>query len=218
MLDFDGLIFDSESAHYESWRAEAELLGVRLDAATFGAVVGAELTDPEVVEILLGAAFVSEASGIAARARHRRHLGRESVGALPGSVELIRDTRRAGLALGLVSGSPASRVLPPLRRLGIQDDFQAIVCGDDVAAKPAPDGYLAALRALDTPAERAVAIEDSGNGARAAIAAGLRCIAVPHATTRGHDFAGCALTLPSLHGVTVRDIANALSMTVENTR
>lgn len=47
--------------------------------------------------------------------------------------------------------------------------------------KPAPDLYLHAARALGAPAEACVVIEDSANGARAAQAAGMRCMGyAPH--------------------------------------
>jgi beta-phosphoglucomutase-like phosphatase (HAD superfamily) len=36
----------------------------------------------------------------------------------------------------------------------------------------------------------AVAVEDSANGVRAAVDAGLRCIAVPNAVTHRHDVSG----------------------------
>jgi beta-phosphoglucomutase-like phosphatase (HAD superfamily) len=46
--------------------------------------------------------------------------------------------------------------------------------------KPAPDVYLEACARLNTVPARAVAIEDSSNGLRAAASAGLAVIAVPN--------------------------------------
>lgn len=47
-------------------------------------------------------------------------------------------------------------------------------------AKTAPDVYLLALRKLGVGADRAIAVEDSPHGVHAALAAGMRCIAIPN--------------------------------------
>jgi beta-phosphoglucomutase-like phosphatase (HAD superfamily) len=46
--------------------------------------------------------------------------------------------------------------------------------------KPAPDVYLEAARRLGVAPEQCVAIEDSTNGIRAGLAAGMAVIAVPN--------------------------------------
>ena len=57
------------------------------------------------------------------------------------------------------------------------------VCGDEVAhAKPAPDIFLAAAKALGVPAEECLVLEDSPNGLRAAKAAGCKAVVVPDIT------------------------------------
>ena len=46
--------------------------------------------------------------------------------------------------------------------------------------KPAPDVFLEAARGLDLEPASCVAVEDSGNGIRAAHAAGMRVVAIPN--------------------------------------
>ena len=44
---------------------------------------------------------------------------------------------------------------------GVDGFFEAAVCGDEVAhAKPAPDTFLAAAKALGVPAEECLVLED----------------------------------------------------------
>ena len=45
--------------------------------------------------------------------------------------------------------------------------------------KPAPDIFLAALDALGVTAEEAIAVEDSPNGVRSAVSAGMRTVMIP---------------------------------------
>jgi beta-phosphoglucomutase-like phosphatase (HAD superfamily) len=86
-----------------------------------------------------------------------------------------------------------------LRRLGLLDNFEAILCQEDVRKiKPDPELFLAALDALKVKAEQALALEDSPNGVLAAHRAGLRVVAVPNLTTVQGTIAEASLVLPSL--------------------
>jgi beta-phosphoglucomutase-like phosphatase (HAD superfamily) len=57
------------------------------------------------------------------------------------------------------------------------------------------------MQLLSVPPDRALAIEDSSVGLRAASAAGLRCIVVPNSVTDGQDFTAALGTYASLHEV-----------------
>ena len=68
---------------------------------------------------------------------------------------------------------------------GLAESFDATVSSEEVAnGKPSPDVFLEAAGRLETPPERCVAIEDSGNGILAAHAAGMKVIAVPNPSCR----------------------------------
>ena len=59
--------------------------------------------------------------------------------------------------------------------------FSVVVTGDTVShGKPHPEAYLTAVQQLGVDAADCVAIEDSIPGVRAAVAAGVPTIAVPH--------------------------------------
>ena len=68
-----------------------------------------------------------------------------------------------------------------LDRSGLAGCFRATVSSEEVArGKPAPDVYLEAAARLGVAPAGCVAVEDSGNGLRAAAAAGMRVVAVPN--------------------------------------
>jgi len=67
------------------------------------------------------------------------------------------------------------------------------------AKKPAPDIFDLALRQLGLPAAACVAVEDSDNGVRSALGAGLSALLVTVSSyTLAQDFTGAALILDSL--------------------
>ncbi len=97
----------------------------------------------------------------------------------PGAVELLRELRAAGVKTALVTMS--------LRRMADTvvsaipfEAFDVVVAGDDAARpKPFPDPYLQACQALGVDVADTVAIEDSPNGLRSAVASGAVALGVP---------------------------------------
>ncbi len=110
----------------------------------------------------------------------------------PGIEPLIREARRRRIQLAIATTTSRPNVEALIgAALGreILGWFDAVACGDMAALKkPAPDVYDLALAALGVPAARAVAIEDSWNGVRAAKAAGLTVIATPSLYSANDDF------------------------------
>jgi HAD superfamily hydrolase (TIGR01509 family) len=105
---------------------------------------------------------------------------REALPLIPGSVEAVR---RMGARFTLALASSSARVLidQVLVTAGLTDAFRVTLSTEEVPrGKPAPDVYLEAVSRLGRTPAVCVAVEDSSNGLRAATAAGLALVAVPH--------------------------------------
>jgi HAD superfamily hydrolase (TIGR01509 family) len=99
---------------------------------------------------------------------------------LPGADEAVRRLA-ARWPLGLASSSNREIIELVLRRTGWAELFDVWVSSEEVErGKPAPDVYLEAAGRLEVAPERCVAVEDSGVGIRAALAAGMSVIAIPN--------------------------------------
>jgi HAD superfamily hydrolase (TIGR01509 family) len=181
VFDMDGVLVDSE----ERWdRARRELVaetgGTWRDDATH-AMMG--MSSPE------WSAYVRDELGVPLPApeintRVVEHLlaGYEAgLPLIPGAVEAVRRVAALGRPLGLASSSNREVIDVVLERAGLAALFSATVSSEEVArGKPSPDVYLEALRRLGVAPEAATAVEDSSNGLRAAAAAGMRVVAIPH--------------------------------------
>jgi HAD superfamily hydrolase (TIGR01509 family) len=112
----------------------------------------------------------------------RRLLTRydEELPLVDGAVEAVR--RLTGsFRLGLASSSNRPVIDLVLERAGMAELFEATVSSEEVArGKPGPDVFLEAALRLGVEPARCAAVEDSGNGLRAAHAAGMRVIAIPN--------------------------------------
>jgi sugar-phosphatase len=119
---------------------------------------------------------------------------------MPGASETVRFFHEMGIPLGVASASPMVIIETVLSRLHLRPYFQvwhsALL---ETRNKPFPDVYLGAARQLNAEPSNCLAFEDSGNGLRSAVAAGMLTVAVP-ATYEYDDakFDQASVKIPSL--------------------
>jgi beta-phosphoglucomutase-like phosphatase (HAD superfamily) len=109
---------------------------------------------------------------------------------------------KAGLQLSIATTTSPVNIAALLRH-AIGDDWRLnfTAIGDASTApikKPHPQVYLQMLDALQLPASQCLALEDSNNGLRAAMAAGLATLITPNPFTAKHDFSGALKVVPDL--------------------
>jgi HAD superfamily hydrolase (TIGR01509 family) len=129
---------------------------------------------------------------------------------LPHAVETVR-ALAGRWPLGVASSSNRPIIELVLERSGLAASFAAVISSEEVErGKPAPDVYNAAARQLGVETNACVAIEDSTNGIKAAVAAGMRTIAVPNREFRPAEdvLASAAIVVPSLAEVTVELVSS----------
>ena len=99
----------------------------------------------------------------------------------PGVKRLLHELSRAGVQQWIVTSSGTASVMALLEQIQKQIPcFDGVVASDDVASgKPAPDGYLLALKRSGANSSASLAVEDSAAGLWAARAAGLSCLLTP---------------------------------------
>ena len=211
VLDLDGLLLDSEPA----WASAKEQLtrerGGRWTKAAVGDMLGMSSTE--------WAAYMRSSLGVPlSEAEINREVVRLMVEGyerelplLPGAGEAVARLS-AHWPLGLASSSNREVIDHVLEAAGWKDRFAVTVSSEEVArGKPAPDVYAEALRRLDAPAARAVAIEDSGPGIASARAAGLAVVAIPNRKFPPEPcvLAGPAVVLDSLAELTANAVTAA---------
>ena len=200
VFDFDGLILETETPAYETWAEIYKEHGHELPLDRWFDYIGREggfFDAADHLAALVGEGFDREA------ARKRRDTRKteliDALDVMVGVREYVADAKRLGLSLAVASSSSRKWVLGHLERLRLHAEWDGVFTRDDVArTKPAPDLYLAAVKALRVAPQEAVAFEDSRNGIAAAKDAGLLCVAVPNALTAAMDLSRADLRLASL--------------------
>jgi HAD superfamily hydrolase (TIGR01509 family) len=119
-----------------------------------------------------------------------------------GVKRLSEEALAQGWKLAVASTSAQQSVEAMLRRAVGDDTFRCFstVLGGDIVPnkKPAPDIYLLAAERLGVAPANCVVVEDSNNGLRAALAAGMKCVVTVSGYTREEDFTGASLVLTCL--------------------
>jgi HAD superfamily hydrolase (TIGR01509 family) len=204
VLDFDGLIVDTETPIFEAWLAAYRRRGcsVGLDEwqhalGTHGGFDPLEHLEGQVRTLQPDEAFDRDA--VLAEVKDATARGCDGQPLLPGVEALLRDAGALGLGRAVASSSSCGWVNGWLERHGIRGLLDVVVGRDDVRnVKPDPELFLLAASRLGRAPAACVVFEDSPNGMRAALAAGMRCVAVPNALTRSLARPPVDLVLDSL--------------------
>jgi len=113
---------------------------------------------------------------------------------LPHTVALARTLRAERYPLGLTTQSDCKRTQQLMDILGLPDAFDVMVTGDEVTrGKPDPQIYEICIGKLNVQPGQCLALEDAAVGVKAALAAGVWCIAVPTDLTRAAIDQECLL-------------------------
>lgn len=200
IFDFDGLIVDTETPDFESWRLTFAEHGAPLTLSEWADCIGRAygFFDPlALLEERLGEKLDRQAVKAERKRRFKEMLAGQTV--CPGVLDYLDGAGERGIGTAVASSAPGRWVRPRLERLGLAARFQCVKCEEDApAAKPAPDLFLAAAGELRAGPAECIALEDSPNGAAAAKAAGMFCLAVPNRVTRRLDLSAADLVAGSL--------------------
>jgi HAD superfamily hydrolase (TIGR01509 family) len=203
ILDMDGTLLDTESIYVRSYMLAAAEIGRPLPEDFLHALIGAPGPGFQVlVRERLGPDFPYEAH----RARYlalRAEMLAAGIALKPGVLELLDAADEVGLPLAVATAATRENAESHLGRAGIRGRFLHVVTRDDAAhAKPAPDIFLAAAAALRVRPAMCLAVEDSHNGVRAAVAAGMMTVMVPDMAPATAEIAAlCRAVLPDLFAV-----------------
>ncbi|MBU6299687.1 MAG: beta-phosphoglucomutase [Alphaproteobacteria bacterium] len=182
LFDLDGVLVDTAKYHYLAWREIAGELGFAFTEKDNERLKG--VSRMRSLDILLEIGGLSMDGGAKARLAERKNavylqyvLKMRPNEVLPGAREFLADCRSRGLKVALVSASKNATKILDL--LGLTSLFDVIVDGNQVAeAKPDPEVFLTAARALGLHPRNCIVFEDAEAGIEGAIAAGMVSVGV----------------------------------------
>ena len=203
LFDYDVTLVNTEEAHLSCWNLALEKYGIAIDEAFYIThCVGIQT-------VHIAGQMKKELSGISDPALElaaekdalfEHWIATKPVHLMPGVREMLAFLLENNIEIGLVTGAQLASFQKTLQDHDIARFFKTIVTRESVAnAKPAPDGYLLALRQMGAHAGESVAFEDSRIGVLAARAAGMIVFAIPSSYTVDHDFSAAHVVCRDMH-------------------
>jgi HAD superfamily hydrolase (TIGR01509 family) len=181
IFDMDGLLLDTERVALESFNEACASFGLPDHPDVFRQCVGVNgVRAREVIREGLGHAVAPEEFWTAwDRFYHAAHA-REPIRVKAGAEALLEQLSAWQMPMGVATSTRVAQATRKLTETGLAGYFSAIVGGDQVErSKPHPDIYLRVAHLLAAPPSACLALEDSENGVRAAVAAGMTVVQVP---------------------------------------
>jgi HAD superfamily hydrolase (TIGR01509 family) len=183
IFDLDGVLLDSEKVWDRARREVAQQAGGTWLPGATEAMQGMSSTEWSVyLRDRLGVQLSTQEINDQVVARVLA-LYQDALPLLPGATDAV-ERMASQWRLGLASSSNRRVIDVVLDRAHLAPFFDVTVSSEEVPrGKPAPDVYLEAARRLEVIPPSCAVVEDSANGIRAGVAAGMRVIAIPN-----HDF------------------------------
>ena len=204
--DMDGVIVDTAPYHLKAWQHVFQKKGVNFTEDDFRRNFGKR--NDTIIRYTLGESILqSEINAIISEKEPTfRDAVRKNIKPFPGAIKLIKALRKHGFKMALASSAPIENIQLLIQGLGIENYFNAIVSGRDVAeGKPSPQVFLLAAKKLGVAPENCIVIEDAVAGVTAAKRAGMHCLAITNTHPR-QSFNEADLIVDSLETITINDL------------
>ena len=211
LWDNDGVLVDTEALYFETTGAVLEAVGITLTCADF-----VEISLRRGASCFELATRAGVSSGrVAAMRVERDELYLERVSAGVPLIDGVHETVAAvhgRFPMAIVTSSKRRHFDAIHASSGLLEFFEFALTAEDYERfKPHPEPYLAAAERLGLSPGNCLVIEDTERGLHAAVAAGMRCLALPNALSADGDFSSAWKCLD-----TIRELPSALEQWTEN--
>ena len=181
IFDMDGLLLDSEKICLDAFLQACQSIGFEADLSIYYSVIGC---NPQKTKQLLmqgyGANFPYDEIKAIWYKSYVEQAYDMPVPLMKGVMQLLNRLKAANYPIAVATSTSHSLALTKLKNAQIFAYFDVVIGGDQVAkSKPFPDIYLKAATEIQQNPSDCYAFEDSTNGVRAALSAGMQVIQVP---------------------------------------
>lgn len=178
VFDMDGLLLNTESLRMRALDDCARDHGLSLKINLFAALIGG--ATPQARAALDAHVRDDLPKDFWTHYRRFAEMRMEEVAPMPGALALLDHLAERDIPCAIATSATRASVERFCGRFDLLPRFHTVIAkGDYEKSKPAPDAYLAAASALGLAAADCLALEDSYNGVRAAVAAGMATIMAP---------------------------------------
>jgi len=208
IFDMDGLLIDSEPFWRMSQKNLFSKRGINLNEDDFESFMGKRID--EVVAIIFSR-FPNQDKTQEETAEEIVNgvieLVQEKGIALSGVKKTLEDLKKQNYKIGLASSSNLKIIKAVLKKLDIESYFEVVHSAQfEEYGKPHPQIFISTAKMLGVPPSECLVLEDSFHGVIAALAANMKCIAIPD--TKANNLARFVVADQVLKSMTDFDISS----------
>ncbi|CAN1484696.1 COG0637 Predicted phosphatase/phosphohexomutase [Candidatus Nanopelagicaceae bacterium] len=181
LFDMDGVLIDATEWHYDALNEALEIFGFEIGRNEHLARFNGMTTRKKLEILSLEQGLPRELHEIISEVKQDRTLRIAARKCFPTAAHLIllSTLKNQGMKVGVVTNSIRMTTEFMLQYSGVAKFLDVLVTNEDVEnPKPAPDGYLLAMKKLGSNPANTVVVEDGMHGIQAAKAAGARVVEV----------------------------------------
>ncbi len=181
IFDMDGILFDTERIAMMGWEKAGRDLGVTGMGEIVPHVLGLNAAASwEFIREKAGDDFPYEEFRRIAHDFSFDYFGKHGVPVKEGVVEALEYLKQNDYLTAVGTSTRRVSAMHHFEKTGLKHYFDDFACGDEVQnSKPAPDVFLLAAAKLGVDPSDCMVMEDSPNGIKAAVAAGMTPVMVP---------------------------------------
>ena len=201
IFDMDGLLLDSERLALVAFDEALEEVGLEPDRNLFLKTIGTNAAScKEILRNGLEGKTDADEFGRLWFQIYNKKVSGSPIPLKDGVITLLDHVSKIGLPAAVATSTESSMAKKKLERSGILEYFEIIVGGERVKnGKPDPEIYLVAANDLAVNPKNCLGLEDSENGVKSAVSAGLTVIQIP-------DLAQPSKELKSLGHIILRKV------------
>ncbi len=192
IFDMDGVLIDTEKWLNKYWRQAAAEAGFEMtneQALSIRSLAG-KYAGPY-LQGIFGDKFAYWSIRERRKELMREHIKAHGIEKKPGVDEMLDYLHGRNIKAAVATATDPVRTKDYLTQIGVYDRFDKIVCATMVEnGKPQPDIYLYACEQIGEAPGDCLAIEDSPNGVRSAVSAGIKTVMVPDLSQPDEETAG----------------------------
>lgn len=186
IFDLDGVIVSTDNYHYRAWKKIADDEGIYFDREINERLRG--VSRMESLDIILEKSNkeYSDKDKILF-AERKNKLYRELLESLtpndilPGVMKTVEILKKNNIKVAIGSSSKNAEFI--LSKIGLQEYFDVVIDGNKIKnSKPDPEIFLLAAEKLNIDPKECLVIEDADAGVEAALAGGMKVLAVGYAS------------------------------------
>lgn len=181
LFDMDGVLIDATEWHYDALNEALEIFGFEIEREEHLARFNGMTTRKKLEILSLEKGLPRELHDIISEVKQDRTLRIAARKCFPTAAHLIllSALKNRGIKVGVVTNSIRMTTEFMLQYSGVSKFLDVLITNEDVdQPKPAPEGYLLAMKTLGSIPKKTVVVEDGMHGIQAGKAAGAHVVDV----------------------------------------